>query len=211
MRYVPLLASLLACAAGSSPHEPWNRPVDCPRVAAVVRADDQADSVWNTALLSLYDCPEEAGRVLGDLWLDSPQDSLQQRRVHAISGDVSDRDLFNAVAHVLADTGRPTWHRLDALGVFVQWADSTAVLGLSQEPWRAPNGEIVSVTPTIGHVPPAHTQRRAGRLPLGQEERKQILGLVRRVAEQDPTISVRVVAQYVDGWLGGLPPRAGWR
>jgi hypothetical protein len=210
MRYVPLLASLLSCAAGNTPREPWSWPVDCPRVAAMVRGNDQPDSVWNTALLSLYDCPEEAGRVLADLWLHSPRDSLRQRRVHAISGNLSDCDLFNAVAYVLADTGRPTWHRLDALGVFVQWADSTAVLAVNQAPWRAPNGEVVSVTPTIGYVPPAHTHRRAGQFPLGQDERRQILGLVRRVAEQDPSISLRAVAQYVDGWLGGLPPRSGW-
>ena len=211
MRYILLLATLLACAARASQREPWSWSVNCPRISALVRADEQPDSVWNSAMLSLYDCPQEAGNVLGDLWLGPPHDSLRQKRVHTISGNVSDRELFNAVAHVLTDTTRPTWHRLDALGAFVQWADSTALLAVNQGPWRAPNGEIVSVTPTIGFVPPAHTHRRAGRLPMRQEERKQILGIVRQVAEQDPNLPVRAIAQYVDGWLGGLPPRSGWR
>jgi hypothetical protein len=211
MRHLPLLVALLACATGAAQREPWSWPVDCARIAAVVRGDDETDSVWNSALRGLYDCPENIGKVLGDLWLDSPQDSLRQKRVHAMSGNVSDRELFNAVAHVLTDTSRPTWHRLDALGAFVQWADSTTFLAVNQGPWRAPNGEIVSVTPTIGFVAPAHAPPLAGRSPLGHQERKQILGIVRRVAEQDSTVSVRAVAQYVDGWLGGLPPRSGWR
>jgi hypothetical protein len=44
---------------------------------------------------------------------------------------------------------------------------------------------------------------------MGVEERKQMLDLVRQVAERDRDISVRGVAQYIDTWLGGLPPRSG--
>ena len=211
MRSVLILASLLACASGRSSGEPSNPSGDCSAVAALTHSDGLADSVWNAALLRVYNCPQEAGRVLGKLWLDPPKDSLRQRRVHAVSPNISDRELFQAVADVLSDTNRPTWHRLDALAVFVNWADSTAVLAVNQAPWRAPNREIVSVTPTIGFVAPAHTSRTAGRVPMGIEERRQMLRLVRQVAEQDPNTSVRGVARHIDAWLGGLPPRSGWR
>jgi len=205
MQYVLISAVLLGCAAGHTPREPRTSPVDCRRVAATARADGQADSAWSPQ--RLYDCPD----ALRELWLDPSRDSVRQRSVHVISGNVSDRKLFQAVAAVLADTGRPSWHRLDALAVFLSWADSTAVLAVNQAPWRAPNGEVVSVTPTVGFVAPAHAHRRLGRFPLGPQDRRQILSLIRRAAEKDPSISVRAVAQYVDGWLGGLPPRSGWR
>jgi hypothetical protein len=207
MRYLLLSVVLFACAPGHTPPETRSPPVDCRRVAAAARTEGQSDSAWNSALQSIYNCPA----TLGELWLDPPRDSLRQKSLHLISGNVSDRKLFQAVAAVLEDAGRPSWHRLDALAVFLQWADSTAVLALNEAPWRAPNGEVVSVTPTIGFVAPAHTHRRLGRFPLGLQERREILGLIRRVAEEDPSITVRAVAQYVDGRLGGLPPRSGWR
>ena len=210
MRYLLILPFLLACATGRSAGEPL-RSTDCSGVSALTQADDQADSLWNAALLRVYNCPQEAAKVLGSLWLDPPEDSVRQKRVHAVSSKISDRQLFEAVARVLSNIDRPQWHRLDALAVFVNWADSTAVLAMNQAPWRAPNGEIVSVTPTIGFIAPAHTYRIAGAAPMGVEERRQMLDLVRQVAEQDRDISVRGVAQYIDAWLGGLPPRSGWR
>jgi hypothetical protein len=211
MSCIPLLAALMACAASRPPREAWNWPVDCPRLATLLLTKDLSDSVWNPALPSIYSCPEHAAGVLAQLWDNPPADSARRRQVHAISGEVSDRKLFHSVARTLADTARPTLDRFDALGVLVRWADSTAVLAVNPVPGRAPNGEIVSVTPAMGFVAPAHVIRRAGRFPLGEEDRREILGVIRRVALDDPVTDVRAVAQYVDGRLGGLPPRPGWR
>jgi hypothetical protein len=110
MRYLLILAFLLAWATGRSAGEP-SPSGDCSGVSALTQADDQADSLWNAALLRVYNCPQEAGRVLGSLWLDPPEDSVRQKRVHAVSSKISDRQLFEAVARVLSNMDRP--HGID--------------------------------------------------------------------------------------------------
>jgi hypothetical protein len=160
-------------------------------------------------MVSIYDCPDHVGPVLGGLWRTPLADSSRQAFVHSVSENVSDRRLFEAVASVFADIARPPWHRLAALAAFVHWADSNAVLAVNPGIWRAPNGMVVGVAPTTGFQD--HAFLKAGQNPLGPEDRRAIMVRVRQAATGDPVRAVQGAALFVDAWLGGLPPRSGRR
>jgi hypothetical protein len=202
-----LSGAIMACASHSSAVEPWRWPVDCPRLAAFLTSNPPNDSLWTLAMGSIYDCPDHIGPVLGSLWRMQPVDSSRQAFVHRLSENVSDRRLFQAVAGVLADTARPRWHRWAALAAFVHWVDSSAVLAVNPGTWRAPNGMVIDVTPLIGFQ--THGFLRAGRNPLGSDDRRAMMPRVHQVAIADPVNSVQGVALFVDEWLRGLPPRPG--
>lgn len=144
------------------------------------------------ALSGIQSCDVIAGEMLAREWQTPPTDSATVMFLGAISANVRDQRLYEAVRDVAMSGSAETVVRLAAISALVTYADSTVWLE-----YLAPPAGAISVPPaTFGH--PLHdiSSSRPGK-PLAESVRSDVVEMLAKLGESDANERVRSVAAFV--------------
>ena len=191
-----LAAVDLSAAAAQAYELPAGR---CAEYAAALRTAT-LDSVWSSALVNMYDCPDAVGSSLAALWRRPPSDTARWRQVINVSEVISDERLYAAVVREVQGAQTPVWRRAAGLATLVAWADSSLRLMIG------PGVELPGALPvSVAYGAIDHPWTRAGRQPLSSVRRASIRSLLVRRGQADPDSGLRYAAQRAVEWLDRWP------
>jgi hypothetical protein len=167
-------------------------PVECRHFVSELE-DPVNDSTWHLALVSIYDCPDQLGPTLVNLWRTLPTDSLKRDELYSASAHVHDGYLYHEIVYQAQDNHRPDSLRFSAIGALVTIANPNRLVTVPQIPGVlfSDTGVIVSV----GYI--SHSFVRNGRNPLPSHVRDSVLALLRIISTSDSSAPVRRVARGV--------------
>lgn len=145
------------------------------------------------ALSGIQSCDGIAGEVLAQQWRTLPADSATVMLLGAVSANVRDQRIYEAVRDIAMSGGAETVARLAAIATLVAYADSTVRLQ-----YFVPPAGVVSAPPGVGFAHPLSEIRtaRPGR-PLSGSVRSDVVAMLANLGESDANDRVRSVAAYV--------------
>jgi len=183
-----------------TPQASTRPPTECRHIVSQI-AHSADESAWHMAMVSIYDCPDELGPTLSELWRILPSDSMRLHLLYGVSGHVHDAVLYRQIVSRALDSQAPDSLRFAAIGTLVTIIDSSRFMSVQRVA-----GVLFSdtgVTVSLGHS--SHPFIRYGRNPLPRGVRDSVLALLQDLSTRDPSALVRRVARRAREALTYVP------
>lgn len=189
--WILAVVGLAALPAGAWAQRDTVVDAACAEALSALQRGVQGD-VYRRTVLSFYSCPDAGARALAAEWTHPPGDSLARRSLVAVSWNIQDRRIYDAVTQVVRNGSASRDLRLDAIEVLVGYFDQC--LGIRYQ------------TPELAHAPGLayvalgrryHGTARPGARPLPASVRAEVLYTLRQVGATDRDEVVGKIAAYL--------------
>lgn len=179
----------VALPAGASAQRDTIVAAACAEALSALQRGIQGDAYRRT-VLSFYSCPDAGARALAAEWTHPPGDSLARRTLVAVSWNIQDRRIYDAVTQVVRNGGASRDLRLDAIEVLVGYFDPC--LGIR---FQTPEPGILAPPVALGER--YHGSAKPGAQPLLVSVRADVLNTLRQVGATDRDEVVGKIATYL--------------